>query len=390
MNQPALKLEFEAKVRDVSAEGMGVVDHPDGKVFFVPGVWPGDSGTFRIISEEKRYGTAELIHLQIPSSDRRDPSCSHQGFSSSDCGGCPWMGISYEAQLKQKQQLVETAVQRAGLKLKSEDSLKNIIGSPKKLNYRNRAQFKTDGKQLGYFAQGTQQLVDIDNCPILTEKMNQNLDALRKKLPNEKWGPEGYHPWNFFDVDEDSNTELATPGRKRPFRQANTEQNAIMKDWLSKQIARSEKPESLKVLELFCGDGNFTEVFDKSKVKEVLAIEASDDSLQRLEKKKLKSVTMLQSDLYHKKSRKELIRYISKANLLFLDPPRSGYPWLHELLQKQKKVSRVIYVSCSLSTFIRDVSKLQGWEVDEIQPVDQFPHTPHIELLASLVKTTQK
>ncbi|MCB0384585.1 MAG: hypothetical protein KDD43_04260, partial [Bdellovibrionales bacterium] len=40
--------EFEARVRDLTPKGLGVIDHPDGRVVFVPGVWPGDVGLFRL------------------------------------------------------------------------------------------------------------------------------------------------------------------------------------------------------------------------------------------------------------------------------------------------------------------------------------------------------
>ena len=136
-------MSFHAKVRDLSHKGLGVVDHPEGCVFFVPGVWPGDVGEFEILIQKKRYGFAKLIALQTPSLDRVSAPCPYQGFEEGRCGGCAWMIGSYESQLKYKEHIIRHSLERAGIKTK----ISPILPSANIFHYRNRAQLKTNGKE---------------------------------------------------------------------------------------------------------------------------------------------------------------------------------------------------------------------------------------------------
>src|SRR5687767_11166868 len=110
---------FEGEARSLSSDGSAVVKHPDGRVFFVLGAWPGDRGTFEITEVEKRYGKAELVALTEPSPERREAPCPHQGYAAGRCGGCPWMIGTHEAQLKHKEHRVRYAFERSGLDVAS-------------------------------------------------------------------------------------------------------------------------------------------------------------------------------------------------------------------------------------------------------------------------------
>ena len=78
-----------------------------------------------------------------------------------------------------------------------------------------------------------------------------------------------------------------------------------------------------------------------------------------------------------------------RPDVIFVDPPRKGCS--EETLESivTMKPERLVYVSCNPSTLARDLYYLKnnGYEIREIQPVDQFPHTYHCELIALLEKT---
>ncbi|MCB9072559.1 MAG: hypothetical protein H6623_02980 [Bdellovibrionaceae bacterium] len=78
----------------------------------------------------------------------------------------------------------------------------------------------------------------------------------------------------------------------------------------------------------------------------------------------------------------------SKAKFLFLDPPREGFRFLSHFVQQLPELETIMYVSCDPYTFVNNVRVLidESWSLLEVQPVDQFPHTPHVELLAVLEK----
>jgi 23S rRNA (uracil1939-C5)-methyltransferase len=74
------------------------------------------------------------------------------------------------------------------------------------------------------------------------------------------------------------------------------------------------------------------------------------------------------------------------AEVVVADPPRAGFHprALHALLTLRPR--RIVYVSCNPSTLARDLGELVrgGYRLEWVQPVDMFPHTPHIEAIARL------
>ena len=374
---------FESFVKGLTFKGLGVVPHPNGQVFFVRGAWPGDEGVFEIESLEKRYGYAKIIELTKKSENRRDAPCPHLGFEAGKCGGCPWMIATYPAQLKEKNHLVEHLLERASV-LTDVTRIKPIIGSPKEFSYRNRAQFKTDGKVVGYVSSKTTELAPIEDCLVLSEKNRNSLKDIRSKLPNKEWIPKDKWNWNFLEVDE-SIGEISLNKRK-PFKQANDDQNENMKNWLKNTLAGFDK--NLPVMELFCGSGNFTEVLSQMGFKNILASEVSADSIQELKSRNLSGVEAIREDIFKPNSWVKLKKLMPEPKILFLDPPREGFSEVNSFLKEFKSIEHIVYVSCDLSTYANDVKKLRGqkFELVEIQPLDQFPQTPHIEILSYLTR----
>lgn len=373
---------FESYVKGLTFKGLGVVSHPNGQVFFVRGAWPGDEGTFEVEALEKRYGYAKIVELKKKSDSRRDVPCPHLGFESGKCGGCPWMIADYKSQLKEKDHLVSHLLDRAGV-LTDVTEIKPIIGSSKEFDYRNRAQFKTDGKKLGYVSAQSNELAPILDCIVLTEKNRSILKKIQSQLPNKKWQPKDKYNWNYIEIDESENFDLNT---KKSFKQANDDQNSNMKNWLKEKIKNLNKNSA--VLELFCGSGNFTEVFAESGFNNILAVEMSGESIKELNAKELKNVQGIAEDIYTESSWNKIKKIMAEPKILFLDPPREGFPDLNRFLKEFKSLEYVVYVSCDLSTYANDVKKLRGqrFELVEVQPLDQFPQTPHIEILSVLNK----
>ncbi|MCB0365023.1 MAG: class I SAM-dependent RNA methyltransferase [Bdellovibrionaceae bacterium] len=374
--------EFKARVRDLTPKGLGVIDHPDGRVVFVPGVWPGDTGLFRVTKMEKRYGFGDLIELIEPSPERRTPPCPHQGFSAGDCGGCPWMIATYEGQLAAKQKLVKQSLDRA-LQGFDPSVITSIQGSPQELGFRNRAQVKTDGQQIGFVSSGKKTLAPIKDCLILTDKNRQTLKELLARLPNSEWKPPKHFLWSFLEFDEDIGADEVQANQRRSFRQGNQEQNEYMQNWLREVM--SPQPKQEPVLELFCGSGNFTEILSQLGFTSVLAIDSSAPAVSELENRHLEGVKTGCADLREGSSLKGLLKdwgQIPKA--LLLDPPRGGYPQIKELSDTLKDLEQIIYISCDVHAFAQDAKGLQnlGWQLTQVQPLDQFPHTPHIEILS--------
>lgn len=377
---PAINEHFTASVRDLASEGNGIVEHPSGQVFFVPGVWKGEIGEFRITSFKKRFGFAELVRLLEPSPERLSPACQHQGFGAGHCGGCPWQFVSYGAQLEAKESRVRHTLARLGI----DGVIKTILPSPQIFGYRNRAQFKTDGNILGYVAQGSKSIAAISDCPILSDHNRETLANLLASLPNREFRPPKKAPWTTIDIDEDIGVDAISLNRRRPFRQANSAQNESMRTWLSRCIADLDKRG--QVLELFAGSGNFTQVLSAAGFKNIVAVESVSEAVDSLNQLGLSGVSTKETDLFSESSVHNFARTAGDAKVLVLDPPRDGFRHTDILLQHCPQLNDVLYISCDLATLTRDLQVFiaRGFKALEIQPLDQFPHTPHVEILARL------
>lgn len=409
---------FNAVVRDLASDGRGIVADDNGRVFFVGGVWLDEEAEFKVTNIQGRSGTAKLIRLIKKSPARITPPCPYHGTDNLSCGGCAWQFVDYLAQIKAKKMRVESAVHRTlthiFAKKKPEfiqrvikKCLNEIISTQKNLAYRNRAQFKTDGNRLGFLSAQSRELVDVERCLVLSEKNQKSLNVLRQTLPNTHWNMsrsmQKKQHWTRIDIDENitledyegKNLEQLPINQRRIFQQANTAQNTIMKSWLYNKccnilIERKNKyKDKPKVLELFCGSGNFTEVLNSCEFDEIFSVESSREAIDGLKNKQFKNITALTADLYSDQAFEDLYRKekkIKQAEILVLDPPRDGLKNTRGLMPKKHSFTEVLYISCDLATFCRDLEYLyqQGFRLVELTPIDQFPHTPHIELLAHL------
>lgn len=125
----------EVPIHGIADRGKGVGRTAEGLTVFVTGAVPGD--VVDVFVQKKKSGFAEGVveRIVVPSSDRVEPFCEH--FSV--CGGCKWQNLSYEAQLRDKQQVVEDTLLRIG-KIKIGEFLP-ILGAPHTTYYRNKLEF---------------------------------------------------------------------------------------------------------------------------------------------------------------------------------------------------------------------------------------------------------
>jgi 23S rRNA (uracil1939-C5)-methyltransferase len=286
------------------------------------------------------------------------------------CGGCSWSDIDENEQLRQKQLRVESAIHR----IAPEAAVAPIWGSELSWAYRNRVQLKVTETQLGFVSSGTKVLAPIENCLVCTDELQSQIRELRQKLPNPKWKPTPPFHWNFLDLDDSQDLESVTINTRAPFRQGNTGQNQRMKQWLRELQFQSDI-----TLELFAGSGNFTEILSQ-KARDVLAVEISQEAVSQL--RQWPRVRVFECDLFDRSAVPSLVKELPDFDTLFLDPPREGASELRSFLRHSLKT--VLYVSCDLLSFLRDAKLLlrSGFLLQSVQPVDLFPQTPHVELLA--------
>jgi 23S rRNA (uracil1939-C5)-methyltransferase len=376
-----MKTTFHATVRDLSHKGLGVVDHPDGRTFFVRGTWPGDVGEFEIFHDAKKYDEANLVTLLIPSHDRVEVKCSFRGIHPGQCGGCPWMSARYSSQLKYKLKRLNHALEKRRV-IVNQDFIRPIVGSSKEYGYRNRVQLKTDGIHLGFVSEGSSVFAPVDRCIIMNEKLQGLVKKIQKTMPREDFKPTGGHQWCFVDIDDELQAENILINKRRPFRQGNTEQNNFMRGWIEQKF--SNMPKHFPVIDLFCGSGNFTEVLSQLGFENILAVEVQGSALDILKNKTLPGVRILELDMNQRGSWAQMAKYQPHAKAILIDPPREGLLKRKGLFKYLDNLEHIFYISCELDTFSRDTADLlkHQWKLSELIPVDLFPHTPHLEILS--------
>ena len=130
----------DVTVSDAGAEGNAIV-RVEGMVVFVPFAVPGDVIDLKIFKKKKNYAEGRVIALKQPSPLRVEARCKHFGV----CGGCKWQTMSYEAQLRYKQQQVRDNLERLGHIDTSQ--MRAICGSDRIFEYRNKLEFTFSSKR---------------------------------------------------------------------------------------------------------------------------------------------------------------------------------------------------------------------------------------------------
>lgn len=144
------------------------------------------------------------------------------------------------------------------------------------------------------------------------------------------------------------------------------------------------------VLDLFCGIGNFTLPIARC-AGHVLGMELSESSIDRARKNAMANgITNVDFSVLNLIEPAVDVGTLVPANAtkVLLDPPRSGAEAICEALASTN-VHRVVYVSCNPLTLARDVKILvdHGFQLEQAGVIDMFPHTTHVESIASLKRS---
>lgn len=427
-----MKEQFEVIIEKLVHGGNGLARLATGEAVFVPRVLPGERALIAIRKKRKGVLEADLVRVITPSSDRIEPHCEGE----KQCTGSTWPHIAYPAQLRYKQEiLLDTLRKIGGMGTKR---LLPILPSPATDHYRLRTQFNVrmkDGRQqIGFFRQGSYDLIEVDNAYLIHPFIDSTLKAVRvlvDQLPplselHINASPAGevhlllfserdaYPPMDRFFA----NLQKAMPGvigmtgfgnRKKAFSlgrnqltldvegmtfkategnffQVNWEQNRNMVRTVLEFAALAGTE---TVLDLYCGIGNFSLPLAK-QARTVIGIEsgfsAIEDAKANAALNSITNAEFIADDL--QKGLKTLIQRKMRAGVIVLDPPRAG-----ATLKTLERVlafvpQKIVYVSCNPSTLARDLKffHLFGFRLDRLQPVDMFPYTFHIECVAEMVR----
>ena len=381
-----------------------------GRVVFVPYAIAGEEVVVEIVEEKKNYARARLVEIITSSPARVSPRCEHFG----KCGGCQWQHIAYDAQLRFKTDIVREQLARIG---KIADApVRDTIGMTDPWHYRNNVQFQLDDTgRLCFRAMESHALVPIREChiihPLLAEMFRalefEGADFVEVTLragtrTGEKLlmleGRDEAPPE--ISVDEPISIAQRTPRgdviplvgkdalheelRGRLFRvspQSFFQVNTTMAEMLIELVERYLAPRPSDVLlDAFGGVGTFGLLL-APRVARVIEIEEAPDAVNDA---KANAVELMNVEFQRGKVEDILPKSKSPIDLVVADPPRAGIaPTAREAIITQLPRA-IAYVSCDPATLARDARQLVngGYRLVEVQPVDMFPQTYHIETVS--------
>lgn len=415
-------------IQRLANDGRGIA-FVEGRTWFVSGALAGEDVEARVLGSHGKVVEARAERIFNASDLRRPAACAHAGR----CGGCSVQHLPHAEQLALKQRLLAEQLSKvAGVE---PEAWAAPLSGPE-FGYRRRARvavrWDAKGKQLevGFRAAGSQDIVAIDDCPVLVQALQpvmNRLPAMLRRLSKPQalghvelfsgsalavllrhmaplsesdltilkdfcdfhqaqlWlhgegEPQPFDPSQALGYRLET-WDLHLAYRPGDFVQVNAGVNEAMVaqalEWLAPHAQE-------RVLDLFCGLGNFALPLAR-QVREVVAVEGVATMVARAAENaasnNLHNTRFFQADLSQPLSAAEWADEGFSAVLL--DPPRDGaFEVVRHLASLGAK--RLVYVSCNPATLARDTVELikQGYRLKRAGILDMFPQTAHVEAMA--------
>lgn len=381
---------------DIAPKGDAVASADDGKPMFASRMIPGEVALVRIRRHRRNWTAVDVESIEEPSPHRVEPRCPL--FAT--CSGCQLQHVDYPHQLVLKRRMVEAQLQRfGGLE---EPPVLPTLGAKNPWYYRNHARFTVQEGRLGFVRRFRRQWFEVPQCPIMGRRINDVMARLHGEVDgltqcNIRVGADPDQLMiqpslaaaapHLADIPSGQPHLYETVHGRRfrvsaaSFFQVNREQAETLVDVVRDRIDGG--PEAL-VVDAYAGVGTFA-VLLAPHVGRVIAIEESGPAVADA-RENIEGLTNVELRLG--KSEVLLAGIDEPVQAVILDPPRSGAR--PEALDAVARLAprRLIYVSCDAASLGRDLQVLcdadHGFRLLDIQPIDMFPHTHHVECVATL------
>lgn len=430
---------FALDIVSLGHDGRGIARRPDGdanagKTVFVSGALPGERVMAKQTAKSRHFDEAATVEVLSSSADRVEPRCPHFGV----CGGCVLQHLAEDKQILSKQQVLIDNLQRIG-HVQPGTLLPPLTDAA--WGYRRKGRLsvrrveKKDKTLVGFREADPRFVADLSVCYTVIPQIGEKLGAIsalvdamdgRRDIPQIEFiaGDATValvfrHLQPLSERDREALTAFAQaqdfaiflqPGgidsvqalwpetvplsfalpqwnielnfRPLDFIQVNAGLNQKM---IAKTLELLNVQPDDRVLDLFCGLGNFTLPLARV-AREVVGVEGEAGLVVRARENAahnaLENVQFHAADLAQDLSGHAWMR--AGFDRLLLDPPRSGA----DVLLKQlplKGLKRIVYVSCHPASLARDAGYLvneRGWKLKAAGVMDMFPHTAHVESIA--------
>lgn len=341
-------------IHDVAFGGKGVARH-EGKVVFVPFTMPGEVISARVARQKKKFAEAELVSIEQPSPDRVEAPCPYFGR----CGGCAYQHMTYERQLAIKAAQVEQTLRRVGRL--TDVPMRPIIPAPRQYGYRNRIRVHRAGGVTGFYANDAHALVDVAECVIAAPEVNEALSRLRQS------------------VVPDGDYSLRARGGGPYFEQT----NPLAAAELVELVKASARAGQQLLVDAYCGAGMFARAL-APQFEKVNGIESNFAAVESARARATGRESYLLGEVAEFLG-EILSTHDSARTTVLVDPPATGLEARVVDLLVASAPAEILYVSCNPATLARDLALLcRSYTLTEVTPLDMFPQTAEIEVVARL------
>tara|TARA_R110000824_G_scaffold2304_16_gene10828 strand:- start:3223 stop:4533 length:1311 start_codon:yes stop_codon:yes gene_type:complete len=429
-------------VEKLSHDGRGIA-RQDGKILFVDGALPGETVMAKVVSTRSKFDELRTLEVLEAAPDRQTPPCEFADL----CGGCSLQHMSSDAQIGFKEStLREQFAHFGGIEpeewiepMRPGNTLESTLGYRRKARMGVRYVKARESVLVGFREKRNSFLTDIDRCVVLDPRIGERILPLRELLHSmdayaripqvevacgddtaamvfrnmdelsisdreklvafgeaqdlhvylQPKGPDTVHriwPESAGRDDERLSYRLDAFDLTMKFHPMDfTQVNAgINKEMVNRAVEWLDVQPGERVLDLFCGLGNFTLPLAR-KGAQVVGVEGDDAMVARgrenAELNGLTNVSFHGADLHGDFTGQSWAK--EGFDKILIDPPRSGAEEICKYLTAFN-AKRIVYVSCNPATLARDAGVMarNGYRLVRAGVMDMFPHTTHVESIA--------
>ncbi|MFO7528530.1 MAG: 23S rRNA (uracil(1939)-C(5))-methyltransferase RlmD [Marinobacter sp.] len=425
-------------IESLSHDGRGIARN-DGKTQFVDGALPGETVMAKVVSTRSKFDELRTLEVLEASSERQETPCEFADL----CGGCSLQHMSGDAQIRFKEDTLRQHFAHFG-GIEPEEWVAPMR-SEASLGYRRKARLGVrfvkarESVLVGFREKRNSFLTDIDRCVVMDPRIGERILPLRElvhsmdafdRIPQvevacgddmaamvfrnmdelsagdrekliafgqaqdlhiylQPKGPDTvYRIWPESAGRDDERLgyrldefDLTMQFHPMDFTQVNAGINRSMVhravEWLDVQPGE-------RVLDLFCGLGNFTLPLAR-RGGQVVGVEGDEAMVVRgrenAERNGLANVAFHGADLHGDITGQSWAK--EGFDKILIDPPRSGAEEICKYLTAFG-ARRIVYVSCNPATLARDAGVMvrNGYRLVRAGVMDMFPHTTHVESIA--------
>ena len=394
---------MRVKIEKIDNFGRGIT-YINDKICFVEDALPNEIVDIEVINDKKKYQEAKVLNYIKTSEKRIKEDCPFSKI----CGGCNLNHISYEDENKFKEEKLKDLVSKF---TNINNDLVEKVNFHERDSYRNKIVLHGNNNKLGLYQKQSNEIVEIDKCILVDDKINEIIKILNKvnkdikeatiKITNDQKEVmveikgevlDTYELINTVDVLIINNEYLTDKkqiinpiGNKKYYEGISSffQVNKTLTEKLYDEalnVVKEIKPNT--VLDLYCGTGTIG-IYVSDYCKKIIGIDYNKSNIEDANKnKELNNCNNI--EFICDKVENQIDKF-EGVDLIIVDPPRAGLDTKTKDYLQRINPNKIIYISCDPVTLVRDLNDLdESYKVKFIKPYNMFPRTYHCESIAVL------